>query len=423
MNQLNRTIAPETQAITKLQFPLCAKHTSPSGIPIYSVNSTIEQVLRVEFVFDAGLNQQQQRSLASAANTLLTEGTLSRSAKDIADGLDFYGSYFQSKCAVDDAQLTLYCLKKHLPKCLEIVEDVINNAQYPDNELDIYKKNNKQRLKVQQQKTSYLCRRAYYETIFGESNPIASFSNSSDYDNISRETLVAFHQKHYAKYMKYIAVSGDVDEIVLKNLSDFTASFSPKTTAINYQATAKNPISKYIKKEKSVQATLRVGRHLFNRTHADFRKLQLTNMVLGGYFGSRLMKNIREDKGLTYGIYSVLESYLGDGCFYIEADVNTKKSELALQEIKSEINKLCTDLVEDKELNQAKNYFLGSILRGIDGPFSIMDRNRIILDYGFSDTYYEELLEIINTTSATEIRDLCVTYFEPQNLVEIVCGG
>lgn len=423
MNQLNRSIAPETQPISKLQFPLCAKHITPSGIPIFSVSSNVEQVLRVEFVFDAGLNQQQQRSLASAANTLLTEGTLARSAKDIADGLDFYGSYFQSKCAVDDAQLTLYCLKKHLPKCLEIVEDVINNAQYPDNELDIYKKNNKQRLKVQQQKTSYQCRRAYYETIFGESSPIASFSNSADYDNISRETLVNFHQNYYVKHMKYIAVSGDVDDIVLRDLSDFSMAFKPKSDVVKYQAVDHKAASTYIKKDKSVQATLRVGRHLFNRTHPDFRKLQLTNMVLGGYFGSRLMKNIREDKGLTYGIYSVLESYLDDGCFYIEADVNTKKSELALQEIKSEITKLCIDLVDDKELNQAKNYFLGSILRGIDGPFSIMDRNRILLDYEFSDTYYEELLEIINTTSASEIRDLCTTYFEPKNLVEIVCGG
>lgn len=423
MNQLNRTVAPETQPIKNLQIPLCNRTEGKSGIPIYSLTSTTDEVLRVEFVFDAGLNKQTQKAVANAVNALLTEGTLTRNAKDIADSLDFYGSYFQSRCAVDDAQLTLYCLKKHLAKCLVVVEDVIKNAQYPDSELDIYKKNNKQRLKVQQQKTSYQCRRAYYQTIFGESNPIASFSNSVDYDNFSRETLLNFHQNNYSNSLKYITVSGDVDAVVLQNMKEFSSSFTVKSDQIFYQSKGINSESKYIKKEKSVQATLRVGRQLFNRTHQDFRKLQLTNMILGGYFGSRLMKNIREDKGLTYGIYSVLESYLDDGCFYIEADVNTKKSELALKEIRTELTKLCSDLVEDKELNQAKNYFLGSILRGIDGPFSIMDRNRIMIDYGFENTYYNELLEIINTTTASEIRDLCAKYFEPTNLVEIVCGG
>ena len=420
---LNRTIAPATQAIKKLNFPVFQHTLGNSGIPIYFLQAETDEVLRVEFVFDAGIAKQTQKVIASAVNTLLTEGTLTRNAKEIADGLDFYGSYVQARCAIDDAQLTLYCLKKHLANCLIIVNDVIKNAQYIDNELDIYKKNNKQRLKVQQQKTSYKCRKAFYEEIFGNASPISSFSISDDYENISRETLVKFHQQNYATSIKYITASGDVDEHVLSELKGFTNDFSVKSTPNIYNSPIHQTENKYIKKEKSVQATLRVGRKLFNRTNLDYRKLQLTNMVLGGYFGSRLMKNIREDKGLTYGIYSVLDSYLDDGCFYIEADVNTNKSELALAEINKELLKLCETLVEDKELIQAKNYFLGSLLRSIDGPFTIMDRNRIILDYGFDKTYYDEFLEIINTTNAVEIRDLCNKYFNPKNLVEIVCGG
>jgi zinc protease len=165
MSTLNRSIAPETKNINKLNFPVCDKEVSASGVPVYFLTSSTEQILRVEFVFDAGIVKQHQNIIANAVNALLSEGTKTRTAKQIADGLDYYGSYFQARCAVDDAQLTLYCLKKHLQACLDIIIDVIKNTSFPENELNIYIKNNKQRLKVQQEKTSYLCRKAFYKNI------------------------------------------------------------------------------------------------------------------------------------------------------------------------------------------------------------------------------------------------------------------
>jgi predicted Zn-dependent peptidase len=423
MNQPNRTIAPETQKIMHLGFPVCTKSSGETGVNIYHLFAPVDEVLRVEFVFDAGIAKQTQKLIATGVNRLLTEGTHTKTAEQIADSLDFYGSYLQTRCTVDDAQLTLYCLKKHLHKCLEIVLDVIKNAQFPNNEIDIYKKNNKQRLKVQQQKTSYLCRRAFYETLFGETSPISSYSLPIDYEKFSRETLVEFHRKYYADTIKYITLSGDVDNGVIEQLSQFSASFNPSQSDNKYKNEIIIPESKIIKKEKSAQATLRVGRKIINRSNADYRKLQLVNLVLGGYFGSRLMKNIREDKGLTYGIYSVLESYLDDGCFYVEADVNNDKTHVAIEEIYKEINTLCVELVPEKELSTAKNYLLGSLLRSIDGPFTIVDRNRILIDYGFKSNYYDEFIEIINTTTSEELRDLCNKYFKQENLVEIICGA
>jgi predicted Zn-dependent peptidase len=306
---------------------------------------------------------------------------------------------------------------------LEIVLDVIKNAQFPENEIDIYKKNNKQRLKVQQQKTSYLCRKAFYETLFGNTSPIASYSLPIDYESFSRETLVEFHHKYYAQTIKYITLAGDVNDDVIEQISLFSASFIPSQSDNKYRNETIIPENKAVKKEKSTQATLRVGRKIINRSHPDYRKLQLVNLVLGGYFGSRLMKNIREEKGLTYGIYSVLESYLDDGCFYVEADVNNDKTHVAIEEIYKEINSLCVELVPEKELITAKNYLLGSLLRSIDGPFTIVDRNRILLDYGFKPNYYDEFIEIINTTTPEELRDLCNKYLKPENLVEITCGA
>lgn len=421
MSALNRAQAPAIKDINRFDFPVCDKTLTKKGVPFYYTKSTTDEVLRIEFVFDAGIVKQHQKLIAVTANALLTEGTHSRTAKDIADSLDFYGSYVQPRCTVDDSQLTLYCLKKHLPKCLDVVIDVLKNPLFSDNEVDIYKRNNKQRLKVQQGKTSYLCRKSFYKNIFGEESPIAYYSESIDYDKISRETLIEFHSNYYAG-LKYITAAGDVNDDVITAIEDVAASFSNADTNSSYRS---NNIvqGEKIVKEKSAQSTLRLGQKLFNRTHPDYRKLQLLNTILGGYFGSRLMKNIREDKGLTYGIYSVLESYLDDGCFYIEADVNSEKTELAISEINKELLQLNNNLIQEKELNTAKNYFLGSILRGIDGPFSTMDRNRILIDYDFSNDYYEEFLDIIKSTTPKELIELSNQYLKPENLVAIVCGG
>lgn len=421
MSALNRAEAPATKEIKKFDFPLCDKTLTKKGVPFYFIKSTTDEVLRVEFVFDGGIVKQEQRLIATTVNSLLTEGTPSRTAKDIADNLDFYGSYVQPRCTVDDSQLTLYCLKKHLAKCLEIVQDVLNNPLFSDSEIDIYKKNSKQRLKVQQGKTSYLCRKSFYKNVFGEESPIVYYSESVDYDNISRETLLDFHKNYYSG-LKYVTAAGDVDEKVLKDIELTVDSFTFSDSNSHYNSKNIAKGEKIIK-EKSAQSTLRLGQKLFNRTHPDYRKLQLLNMILGGYFGSRLMKNIREDKGLTYGIHSVLESYLDDGCFYIEADVNSEKTELCISEINKELLELNNNLISEKELNTAKNYFLGSILRGIDGPFSTMDRNRILIDYKFNDSYYEEFLNIIQSTTSKDLIELSNQYLKPQNLVAIVCGG
>lgn len=423
MTNLNRAVAPDTQKINNLDFPISAKTIGGTGIPIYTLSANVDEVLRVEFVFDAGIAKQTQNTIAGTVNKLLTEGTKTRTAEEIADSLDFYGSYLQTRCGIDDAQLTLYCLKKHLNNCLAVVLDVVKNAQFPDSELNIYKKNAKQKLKVQQKKTSYICNKNYYESVFGATSPISTSSLSEDYDNISRETLINFHETNYANSMKYITVAGDVSEETINALEVFSGGFSPSNTKNSYASTVIKGENRIIKKEKSAQATLRLGCRIINRTHPDFKKLQLLNLVLGGYFGSRLMKNIREEKGLTYGINSVLESYLDDGCFYVDADVNSDKVSIAIAEIYKEIAILSTTPIPDHELLTAKNYLLGALLRSIDGPFSIMDRNKIMIDYGFDKDYYEEYIATINNTTPLELMAICKKYLNADNLVEVVCGG
>lgn len=421
---LNRSQAPLTTTLDRINLEPIETFHAPSGVPVYVLNSPVEQCLKIEIVFAAGICNESQPLVASLTNAMLTEGTKNKTAAQIADELDYYGSYIQNRCTIDDAQITLYCLKKHSKTCLSIIYDIIVNAAFNEEELALHLKNSKQRLRVKQKKTSYLCRKSFYNTLFGPKSPIVTFYESNDYDNISRETLIDFYTENYSRSIKYITASGDCESSLIDELVSFANAFSVKKTAEKYK-TSKTITNKkaYIKKEKSSQATIRVGKQIPNRSHQNYRHIQMYNLALGGYFGSRLMKNIREDKGLTYGIYSSVDSYFDDGCFYIEADINTEKTDLALDEIYKEIDLLNNFLVSEEELNIAKNYFCGSLLRGFDGPFTIMDKHRVILDYNLPVDYYAQFFDIIKNTTPNALRDIGNEYFTRNTLVETVCGG
>jgi predicted Zn-dependent peptidase len=134
------------------------------------------------------------------------------------------------------------------------------------------------------------------------------------------------------------------------------------------------------------------------------------------------MKNIREDKGLTYGIYSSLESYKNGACWYIETEMNNELRDQGLTEIYKELATLREVLIDDEELQTAKNYLLGSFLRSIDSPFSLADRYKILLDYNLDYSYYYELIEIVKQTTAEELRSLAQKHFQEKDLFEIIVG-
>ncbi|MFN5884000.1 MAG: M16 family metallopeptidase [Bacteroidota bacterium] len=419
----NRKLAPAVREINKVIIKPADCLTLPSGIKMYSVNDPSVDVLKIEFVFDAGARLQPSPYVASATNAMLVEGTTKYTSKELAENLDFFGAYLQNRSGSDDATLTLFCLPRHLESCLPFVVDILTNASYSEHELITQKENAIQRLMVNEGKTSYLARRSFYESVFGYNNPYGTPVYQQDINNISRETLVSYYENKYRAKLKYLMISGSVGGMVIDKLASALSGFTEQNQTKYVYATTQERAKKIaIHKDGSVQSTIRIGRKLFGRNHPDFRKMQLLNLVLGGYFGSRLMSNIREEKGLTYGIYSSLESYLYDGAFYIETDINNDLVELGVSEIYKELHLLSTQPIREEELNTAKSYMLGSFLRSLDGVFEQANRQRILIDYGLSAEYYEEFIEIIKNTNSLSLLELANKYLKQEDLYEVVAG-
>ncbi len=422
---LNRKSSPNVVEIKSINIKEAQENILTNGIKLYTINASNEEVIKIDLVFDAGINVQDFKSQANFTCKMLSEGTSKYSAAELAEKLDFYGAYFQTKNTSEEAIITLYCLNKHLTNCLPFIVEILNDSIFPENDLEILKKNAIQNLKVNEERNSYLVRRAFNQAIFGENTLYGSYSNISDIESIQKEQLVDFYKNHFQKGLKYILASGYVDNETIKIINTYIGSNTFKVydnIAKKYMAKRTEPTDLYIDKTNSVQSAIRIGRRLFNRNHPDFREMQLLNLILGGYFGSRLMKNIREEKGLTYGIYSAIEAYPFDACWYIDTEMNNGLSETGIKEIFKELARLRNELIGEKELKTAKNYLLGSFLRSIDGPFSLADRFKILKDFDLEYKYFYEFIEIIKNTTAERLKELANLYLKEEDLTRVIVG-
>lgn len=420
---LDRSTAPMHQTIKSVAVQKPQINVLQSGLPVYYLHTPGSGILKVDWVFNAGARFQKHPGVASAVGAMLTEGTSRYTSAQLADAFDSFGAYIQPKISADDSSLSLFCIPKHFKSCFDLVLHLLDASLFPQHELNLYKTNSIQRLKVNEQRNTFLARRAFYETVFGNKNPYGLPVNQVDYENISRETLFDFYQHLYGSGPTMLLLSGDVTDSVLHDISAYynsrkfnqpvrnTLSLSPYTPQ---KIALKNPYS--------VQSTIKIGMPLFNRSHVDFLSFQFTNLLLGGFFGSRLMKKIREENGLTYGIYSAYESFWDSGAFYIETEMNSDLKDQGLDAIFKEIERLRKDPVSQQELDLVKNYMLGSFLRGLDGPFAVIDRYKTLLDYGQGYEYFDRFVNHISGITSEEVLRIANTYLNPESLTTIIVG-
>ena len=301
----------------------------------------------------------------------------------------------------------------------------MHNPIFPASELETYIRNNKQRLIVENEKVSSLARRKFNEVIFGEKHPYGYFVQTSDFDKLKREHLNEHFKKKYSPSNCVIIVSGLVKDDSVKLLNKFFGLTKITTKILNSSQQAFTPSTRkkhLIEKKGAVQSALRIGKPFFNRAHPDYPGMAVLNTILGGYFGSRLMSNIREDKGYTYGIGSAVASMKQDGYFFISTEVGADVTNAAIEEIYKEIEILKDEHVDNEELEMARNYMLGTFLKGMDGAFQLAERFKSIYLYDLDYSYYDRYLQKIKTIQADELRDLARKYFDLSGFYEIVVG-
>ncbi len=421
----NRGISPPIKDITHLKLPQHQQLQLDNGIPVYVVNMGTQDIFKIEVIFDAGRPYEHKKMVARATTSLLKEGSQQMVAGEIAEQLDFYGSSLSLPVNLDTSNIVLYGLNKHFDKMLGLFAQLILEPTFPEHELKSYADNSKQRLMVDLAQVDVISYRKITELIYGKDHPYGYNSKTEGYANIFRGDLLRHWKKNYIAQHCKIIISGKISDAMIRQLNNQLGAIAVSETATGHFPTIENvqPDKLKIVQNDAVQTSIRIGRRMFNKQHPDFKGMLMLNTVLGGYFGSRLMTNIREDKGYTYNIYSTMDTMLRDGYFYIGTEVGTGFTDAALKEIYLELEKLQNDLIGKEELQMVKNYMLGNLLTMLDGTFNVSDVVKTIVteNLGFDD--FENLVNTIHQTNPEQLRQLAQKYLSDKDLWEVVVGA
>ncbi|MDQ7949164.1 MAG: pitrilysin family protein, partial [Pedobacter sp.] len=305
-----------------------------------------------------------------------------------------------------------------------LVWSILNESIFPADELAIYKQNQQQKLKVNLQKNDFLARKTFAHHIFGHTAYGADIS-LTDYNALERAELLAYFNAAFTPQNCTVIAAGKFGETEFGLLNDIFGgnwAHHGQATVNKFNYEEAEAIEIYLERKDAIQSALRLGNISINRKHPDFPALQIMNTLFGGYFGSRLMANIREDKGYTYGIGSGIASLKDAGYFFIATEVGTAVCNDALREIEKEIEILKTDPVGEEELNLVRNFMLGSLLGSLENAFSHADKFKNIYFSGLTFDYYTTYIHRVKNITAEEIKATANTYLNWENMTKVVVG-
>jgi len=424
---LNRTIAPPIKDAVEFTLSLkpYTKYTLDNGVQVYAIDAGGQEVLQLEMIFYAGNSYETANTVAAATNQLLKNGTSTKNAFEINEAFEYYGAYCNRSCSHETASVSLHTLSRHLPSLLPVIKEMITDSVFPENELKIYKQNSKQKLSVNLKKCDFVANRLIDAYLYGEQHPYGKYSVAADYDALTTDQLKQHFNQYYVNGNCVIFVAGKLPEDLFEQLNTQFGSLQLK--AHNKREDITNNLAAATEKKyriqndlKGVQGAIRMATHFPNRHHPDFTKMMVLNTVLGGYFGSRLMSNIREDKGYTYGIHSFVQNHLQDSALVISTEAGKDVCEAAVIEIYKEMKRLREELIDDEELLLVRNYLIGIILGDLDGPFHIISRWKNIILNGLDGNYFYNSIDTIKNIPAEELKQLANTYFAEDKFYELV---
>ncbi len=420
----DRKHAPEiVDAVNfKLQLKQAEKFVLKNGVEVYAVDAGAEEVLAVEWVFYAGNWFEEQNLVAATTNFLLRNGTSKKTAFQINEYFEYYGSYLNRACYNETATITLHCLSKHIKELLPSVRELIVDSVMPQEELDIYKQNMKQRLKVNLKKSDFVASRLIDVYLYGENHPYGKYSKLEDFDTLNREQLLDFYKKYYQQGKLVLFVAGKLPADIASLLDQYFGDLPNQPVALQEIMAQPAADRKYriTNDEAGVQGSVRMARSFPNRHHPDFMKVMVLNTLLGGFFGSRLMSNIREEKGYTYGIHSFIQNHIHDTAWMISTEAGKDVCEATIEEVYKEMKLLREQIVDEEELLLVRNYMMGGILGDLDGPFQIMGRWKNIVLNNLTEQYFYDSIHTIKTISAEELQFLAQKYLKPEEFYELV---
>lgn len=423
MNKNFRTIQPSIFPLQALQIPNIELYEFQNGIKLKVLNDNQMELMRFDIKFKAGVRYQSKMFIASFTAKMMFEGTAKYSSTEIAEMFDSKGAYYGISPELDNVNVSFYIPKIYFSELLPLIYDVLFESVFPDDELEKLKRKEEMSLRVNFTKTAVLARYHVRNVLFGDQHPYGLFPVLENIQNLNRDDLFMFHRQFYAQSVFSLYLTGNVDldiRLAVENVFGFIKVAEKDENQLNCSPKLKPNVD--IALPDAVQRSIRLARLSILRSHPDFVDLGVLSTILGGYFGSRLMTNIREEKGYTYGIGSSVVSLQNASYLAIYSDVGKDVWELALKEIEFEMLRLCDERVGQKELERVKQYLAGSMMRSVDGAVNLIDKLIDLDDYGLSISYLQSQMDAIHAVDSSRLQELAQIYLNPTEYSKVLVG-
>ena len=428
MNQsLDRKTPPATSEFHSLDLPPMRATIPDNGLKLNIIDYGSQEVSRLTAIWDGGKAETADNPTAlNLATAMLREGTSTMTGHEISETLDFNGAWFSSSINDHTTSVNLYSLNSKFDEPIEILRQIITDSIFPENEFLAYREQSAQTMAINLQKVSYLCNIERSKLVLGEKHPLSAVSSPDDIRGITNDDVKSAYSRIFLASLPTVYLSGRIThEIETKAIAalstlpfpnvDVSLDIRPFSQAAEHR--------KSVKVENAVQTAISISLPTIGRHHPDYIKLRLLMTLLGGFFGSRLTKNIREDKGYTYGISAGLLGMREGGLIEITTQCGNDYTELVIEEVRKELRRLSTDGFSSEEVSALRKYALSNLATTLDSPFSISEAYQLTQNYDAPADYYARQFEAASAINGSILTEIARRYIDPDKFFIVTVGG
>jgi len=420
---------PQPKANPTFALPTIEKSKLANGLEIWLVKQTELPIVTMNMVFKTGTTNEpiNLTGLGNITSSLLDDGTKTRSAVEIANEVQSIGAQLFTTAGDDSSSVRMLTLTRNFDKALNIYSDVIQNAEFPEAEVETYRKRQFGALLQRRDNADAIANLVYNKVLYGDAHPYGVSLSEKSLKAIKRDDLKNYHVAFYHPNNAVLIVVGNTEMKTLKPkiesaFGNWKAGEISQTTLPDAPKRDKAMIY-LVDKPGAAQSVISIGQIGVSRSSPDYFPLQVMNTLLGGGFTSRINMNLREDKGYTYGARSGFAFRRGAGPFAATAGVQTAVTKESVIEFLKEIKGVRGTIpVTQQELEYNKQ----SLIRRFPASFETVDQIASqlgsIVTYDLPDSYYNDYISRVNAVTLEDVNRVANKYLTPENMAIVVVG-
>ncbi|KXX68272.1 pitrilysin family protein [Flammeovirga sp. SJP92] len=426
MNALDRSIPPKSYSIKDFSLPKPSEFTLDNSCKVFSIPNSAQPIIHFSLYIKGGKLLEKEKGAAALTAKMMGEGVEGMDSKALHQKLESYGAILSTSSDIDSFTISGHCMKRYFAEVIQLVKKYLTVSTFAEKDFSHILQVMLQQQQLNEEKTSYLSTKLFRENFYGDQHPYGKSLSSEALKNFQLNEVSRYYQENILGNPFQLFITGDVGELEIKEINKYLGSIAVREDAVftypDFVSKISSPqLNIYQEKEDAVQTSIRIGCPTFTLPNPDLEAFTILNEVLGGYFGSRLMKNVREEKGLTYGIHSSFRNETNQGYFLIATDLKKESKDLALQEIYKEINILTEEEISEEELETVKNYMTGNFVMSINSNLSLLEVTKSLYKKGLPFNYYDDYVSRIQEIESPTLKEVANKYFK-QDMLEICVG-